>query len=314
MRHAQAITKLKHKLNLFLVDPRIESLEITKELLSNEYSIKDGSINIKYLNDLDDLDVSDLFFAIIATNSDNRATVCRKILTNFNVQYMMLDKILFNDEKSYYFTKDLIDKTDTSVFVNCGMRIVPYYRKLKKYCIGQPILYSVEGGRFGLITNLIHYLDHIAYLTDDLEIIHFDTDQLLNPPVNSKRKGFLEINGRINVSFRKGGFGVFTSHSGTSKPVNVQIETPNASVISKEFKGEVLEELSADNWKEKKFDHHIPYQSELTTTIIEKLITSGEYDLIDYESSIKLLLSFLKPLKEWLVKNEINSDMEFPFS
>ena len=44
MRHAQAITKLKHKLTLFLVDPRIESLEMTKELLSSEYSIEDGVI------------------------------------------------------------------------------------------------------------------------------------------------------------------------------------------------------------------------------------------------------------------------------
>ena len=68
------------------------------------------------------------------------------------------------------------------------MRAMWFYNEIKKSLTSNKIIYSVSGSKYYLVTNLIHYLDHIAYLTDCIEFIA-DTSLLEKQTIDSNREG-----------------------------------------------------------------------------------------------------------------------------
>ena len=310
-RHLQALKSVDTPLNITVIDPFPASLSTAKERYD---SVPDGKHKhtIKYLEEIDKKP-ENIDLAIIPTSSNVRRTVIEKLLSYKKVKYFILEKLLFQNSKDYKEIGLLFKKHKSKAWVNCSMRSMPFYYEIKKKLGNYPINYSVTGSQYGLITNAIHYIDHIAFLTDCSDF-KTNTSLLETKIIESKRRGFLELNGTLGVAFNNGSIGSFSCFSGGDSPVVVEISSPECRLISKESEQKAWISESKNNWKWKEVKAEIPFQSERTTKIVESLLKNGQCILPDYLESAKIHLMLLEPLRKFLNKNSKNKYNYYPFT
>ena len=90
-RHFEGIVKLNYKINIYIIDPLIGNIDkkIIKRNNSNIHIIEFYSyiINFKFKFDL----------AIVATTSDVRSKIIKKLLLKNKIDNLILEKILFQN-------------------------------------------------------------------------------------------------------------------------------------------------------------------------------------------------------------------------
>lgn len=310
-RHLQALKAVKENLKIIVIDPNEQCLNTAKERYSL-FDVRGGEHVVKYLKEIPIFEET-VSVAIVASNSDVRRRIVEELLKNATVEYMVLEKLLFQKKEDYFFVRDLLAARKVKTWVNCSMRTIPIYNKIKHFIKDKKIFYHVSGGSLGLATCAIHYLDHITFLTDESEY-SIDTSALSQTVFPSKRKGFLEINGSLNVSFANGSQGVLTSYSQGEAPVVVQIFTSDARIIIRETEGKYWLSTAQNSWKWEQFDETIPFQSEMTTNVVESILATGECPLVDFETSMKTHLCLLEELLSF-VNNYSNDKYDYyPFT
>ena len=124
-------------------------------------------------------------------------------MKNSTVKYLILEKILFQKAQDYKAIKKQIKKKKIKAWVNFSMRIMPFYQKIKEQLRSKKIHLIVSGSQWGLVTNAVHFIDFIAFLTDCYDFT-IDTKGLNSKPIESKRPGFLELIGTLNIHFKNG--------------------------------------------------------------------------------------------------------------
>jgi predicted dehydrogenase len=310
-RHLQALKFVKVPLKICVIDPNPESLKTAQ---SRYDSIESTEIQheIAYSNSIpkagDEVDL-----AIIATNSDVRSQVIKTLLKSKKVNYLILEKLLFNKKKDYGEIQKLLNSVNCTAWVNCSMRKIPFYRKIKEYFDNGPILYMVTGSRYGLVTNLIHYVDHMAYLLKS-EDFSVHTAGLDPSPIESKRAGFLELNGTCTVRFSDGSQGVFLCYPSGNLPVQVEIQSDKARCISREWQGKAwISRVDAD-WDWEEVDAAIPFQSQMTTELVEEILSDGSCPLVTYERSMRIHVTLLEGLLKFLKKESGFRFDHYPFT
>jgi hypothetical protein len=309
-RHLQALKSVSIQLQITIVDPSDDSLKIAKERYD---SLLEGyKHNVTYLKQIPS-SFSDADIVIIPSNSNVRKSIVETLLNNGVVKYMVLEKILFDKKEDYYLVNELFNKKNVKAWVNCSMRTMPFYYDLKGYFKGRKFVYNVTGSQYGLITNAIHYIDHMAYLSDNLDY-EVDTSMLYFPPIQSKRKGFLELNGILSVKFSNGCKGIFTCFPDGNLPGMVEIISDNVRILSKEWEGKALISEEKESWRWKEIEAKIPFQSQMTAKIVTDIITNSSCDLVKYEDSMKLHLTLFESLKEFLNSKSSNKYDYYPFT
>ena len=188
-RHLQALRAVKFPLEIYVVDKSKESLRIAKERYD---SMPEGKIHhpIEYLQSLPSNKYYEI--AIIATSSGPRAVLTRELLSKARVKYLILEKLLFAKKNDYESIGRLLKSKKVKTWVNCPMRMMPFYKNLKKEFGNQNITYVLHGNQSGMATDMIHHLDYVAYLTGSKDFL-LDTHLLDKKTKKSKRKGYLEI-------------------------------------------------------------------------------------------------------------------------
>lgn len=307
-RHLQAIKNVKFPLTIEVVDPSDDSLAIAKQRYEQVQSKHNHKI--KFLKDIEDISEK-IDIVIIATNSNIRKNIIEQVLNHSKVTYFILEKLLFQKKQDYFKVQTLLEKSRCKTWVNCGMRTMPFYFNMKKSIKGK-IEYFVNGGQFGLITNAIHYIDHMSYLTGSDEFI-IDTKLLDPKPIESKRKGFLELNGTLNVYFKEGSFGSFTCYASGSAPIIVEILSDGFRCISKESENRALVSYS-NEWQWEKINNILLRQSEMTNLIVEDIFKNGSCKLTPLSSSIKIHLQLLERLYKFLNKQSLKKYILYPFT
>ncbi len=310
-RHLQALKKVNIPLSITVVDPSEQSLNVARErynsmpngLLDHEIKCVKKILKIKGKIDI----------AIIATCSDVRAAIIKELLKYHGLKYLILEKILFNNKRNYSEIEKIINKKGIKTWVNCTMRMVPIYQKIEKYFKNKRVSYIVTGSKFGLITNAIHYLDHAAYLANTTE---FETNTAgLDPnPIESKRKGFLEVNGTLTANFKNGSNISLTCYPNGNAPVIVEIYSDNARYIGRESEGKAWLARADNNWQWEELEAPIPFQSQLTTILVEKILNTGKCDLVSYGESTKIHLQILEPLFKFINKHSPKKYNYYPFT
>lgn len=310
-RHLQALKNVKTPLDISVVDTSTDSLNLAKE----RYEGFPNSVNSKHqLNFYQEIEKlpKQIDIAIIATSSNVRAKVVKKLLNHSLVKFMILEKMLFHRRTDYLFVRKLLKKKKCKTFVNCSMRTMPFYFKLKKQ-IHTPINYLVTGSQYGLITNAIHYIDHMAFLIDSLDFT-VNTDSLIHIPIRSRRKGFLELNGTLTVNFMDGSFGSFTCFAKGEAPIVVEIVSPDFRCISKESENKAYVISAGKKWVWKEIKANIPYQSQMTDKIVNDLLNKGSCQLVNYQESAKIHLTLLESLLKFLNKHSKKPLFVYPFT
>lgn len=306
-RHLQALQLVGLPLMISVIDPFKKSLEIAKERYEQ---IKGKNHSIEYLTEIPKNRQVDL--AIIATNSDVRAKVIKELVNHNQVKYLILEKLLFEKKQDYSEIEKLLNRKKIKTWVDCSMRTMPEYYKLKKK-IFKPICYFVTGSQYGLITNAIHYIDHMAYLIDSYDY-KVDTSGLLPKVFPSKRKGYLEVMGTLSVVFKDGSTGMFTSFVDGSAPVQIGVYSGRHRCVFRQFQGRVWVSDEKEQWKWKDMEAKVPFQSEMTNLVVEDIFKKGNCDLPDLKTSVKLHLPLLDSLKKFVNQNSKKKYNYYPFT
>lgn len=309
-RHLQALKNVKIPLKVKVIDPSKESLKVAKERYDSMAG--PGDHEIEFCQTIPAAD-GEIDLAIVVTNSNVRRQVVEDLLGQAKVKNLILEKLLFQKKEDHKAVAKLLKKSGSRAWVNCSMRNMPFYAGLKKELNGSKISYFVTGSQYGLITNSIHYIDHMAYLAGDLDY-SIDTTGLDVKPIASKRKGFLELTGTLNIHFKSGSSGTLVCYPTGDLPTQVEIHSDRFRCISRESENKAWVQKASNGWKWEEVEARIPYQSEATANLVDNIFKTGDCPLVSFEDSVKLHLPLLEALKKHLNKNSKTKINHYPFT
>lgn len=307
-RHLQALKVVRHPLKIQVIDPSELSLKVAKERYDSVPSEKDHKISYStHFEPSSGIDI-----AIVATNSNVRRKALDSLFNASLIKNLVLEKLLFNNRKDYEEVGDKLTQTGTKAWVNCPMRVMPAYEKIKATLSKSPISYRVSGSQFGLVTNAIHYLDHAVHLSG-CENFELDTNCLNINPIESKRAGFLELNGALTARFADGSRCEVICYASGSAPVVVEIFNEKNRFFVRESEGKLWHSSENSQWAWLEQEAPIPFQSQITAGVVESLLTTGTCGLTPYATSTRVHLGLLDPLLEFLRMSSPETT-EYPFT
>ena len=307
-RHLQALQAVETPLTIQVVDTSLASLGVAQERFEAVAGVQRHLIRFSTsVEPAGDVDI-----AIVATNANTRHEAALALLSASRVRFMVLEKLLFDQAAPYDSFLKALTAASTQAWVNCPMRVMAPYESIRQQLGGRPISYRVEGSQFGLVTNAIHYLDHVVHLTGcgDYTVDCLDLDAQTIP---SKRAGFLELTGRLSARFADGSRCEIICHADGNAPVLVEIFTPEARWLVRESEGQLWASAAASNWAWSEHPARIPYQSEMTAQVVLDLLAHGHCGLTPIAQSIDTHKALLAPLRDWLRKENPTLD-HFPFT
>jgi hypothetical protein len=292
-RHLQALAKCDFNVDLHIVDPNRNSLDIAEkrflELPKNKKI--NSTVYSRSINELP----NHLDFVIIATNADVRFQVIKNLFKNRKTDNLLLEKVLFQSIKEYELANSLFEKKGVKVWVNCVRRSYSIYREVKKYFPpSKAMQFSANGNQWGIGSNAIHMIDLFALYTETTDY-KLDFQYLDKQIFQNKRQGFIEFSGTLT--------GVFSdSHSIslTSKldnPVSLEISIRNNRFrldINEIEKSAILTDQKINKITKLKFTPI--YQSSLSQIIATEILEKGDCCLTPYKEAMNLHLPLIKEL------------------
>jgi predicted dehydrogenase len=280
-RHLQGLVKYLGELKIFVLDLSLDSLKIAeereKEIVHNHEIVYTQS-----------WEVLPVFFdmVIVATSANTREAIIGQLLDKHKVNFLLLEKILFQEIKAYQRVGALLVKNNVITYVNHPRRMFDSYANLK-LIIGKNCenVYSVFGGNWGLGCNALHFLDLFVYLSGK-KLKEINVNSIENELLESSRKGFVEFTGTLTGHFVDGSFFNITSLKGESSAVTVTIFNSEQRFIIQEGGTSQVYELNKKNLFSCKNDvFKVQYQSELTTSIAIGLLENNFCSLPTYEDA-----------------------------
>ena len=290
-RHLEAMLKVKNDINIEVVEPNIENTPTT--LVGQ---------NINYFSKIEDVS-NNIDICLIATTANVRKKVILELVSKKNVKFMILEKVVFQNEKDFDEIIKLFEEKNIKSWVNCHLRAQPIYKELKTQSIisyDTTMTYEYSDD-FTLSSSAIHILDLFSYLCDDydLEIQDIVTDTELK---SSRHSGCVDFNGYMKVKSTNGYELVVKkrdAHFGEHLTIYHNDLTVRAS-----------EGDDPDNRIGFVQDKKIPYvwQSSLTNSYIDDIIEKSDCDLSTLENSAKLHKIMLKSFRN-LLKEKYNREV-----
>lgn len=308
-RHLQGLAKVKKSLNIQVLDPSKESLKISEERFKQipRYQYHKISFHQNFNQILNNNDI-----AIIATSSNIRRKVTEELLGKSNVKNIIFEKLLFQKKEDYIFINKLLKKKMINAWVNCSMRVTPFYQKLKTDFAGKKIVYLLTGTRFGIATQAIHFIDHMAYLLDSYDF-EVDTSLLDRDILKSKRAGFLELTGTLKVNFKDGNVGIFADFKNGDAPIIAEIYCDSLKAIANESTRETFISQSP-KWQLKSAKNKLLFQSDMTNKVVEDILKNKECGLPTYQQSETIHLKLLEGLLKFINQNSKTKYDFYPFT
>jgi hypothetical protein len=300
-RYLQGIVSSKLNIKIFVVDPSQNSLDICKKRINEKNTSFDYKnyyelLSIKGLPKIIDL-------VIIATQSDIRFKVLKNLTEQSHViNFMILEKVLFQNINEYDLSSEIIKNRQIKCWVNCTRRAFPIYQKIKSYLNDEisNLRFKVAGGEWGLMSNSIHFLDTISYITENSDIKITQISKLIDP-INSisKRKNVYESSGKIEGICGDSNF-VFISKKSSDDDLVFSVESNSMKIIINETQGLAKFTKSKHSYKE---TFVIPYLSQFSINIVENILLTSECGLPYLENSIALHKPLIQELSSYFKRN-----------
>lgn len=296
-RHLQGLAKGNFEAEIWVVDVSQESLSVA-EARYNE--VKSDRMKVHFITDFAKIASRKIDFAIIATGSKFRLQALKSLTSQCEVQYLLLEKILFPSVEEYAVASKILKEKNITAWVNCTMRMNDFFRKIKDEINGEKFTLSINAKSAGLACNGIHYLDYFAYLAGSTNM---KVTAELSAQYESKRPGYIEFDGALNGIDEKGNMFNITSINNGGLEIHYLIQTTSKQIMIDEMNGEYWIKSAETNnaWKPDKF--RVQYQSELSGIIAEAAIGNGSSKLTPYIEAEKIHLLFLNPFIEFMQKS-----------
>lgn len=287
-RHLQALALLPRPFRVHVVDPSTDALRVAKERfdLAVKQAGRSEPREAEYSTTLTELP-REFDLGIIATTAKGRREILESLLERSQIRYLVLEKILFSSLEDYPAAAEKLKRCGTRAWVNCNMRMIPFYRDLKPLCGPGPIHYCVVGSKLRLASNLIHHIDWASYLTGCSE---FDLDLSLmdSKLIPSRRAGYSDWEGTCIVRFKDGSVHTHTSFSEGTMPNLLSMASSQLRFVSRSAEGLSWISTAQDDWKWKEVPTVFPMQSVLTAELASSLLSRGDCELPDYDHAARL--------------------------
>jgi Oxidoreductase family, NAD-binding Rossmann fold len=289
-RHLQALANLdQNQYVVYVLDPSSDALNVAKQRYDE---VKKSELLVQYIDTIEKLP-SSIAVAIIATGSTIRKSLVLNVLKIKTVKYLVLEKFLFQSMADYSEVQKVLNDKNVSCYVNCARRMWPVYHELKRL-ICKPIEMQVSGNNWGLGSNGIHLLDIFAFLSEGKNKIEI-SNHLDNLIQNSKRDGYIEFTGTLQVDNGNGSHLNLTSYPESLSPLLITISNADLRVVIREVGNKVLLTIARleSNWIWEEHVYDIFFQSQLSHLFVQDLILSNTCQLTSYQESAELHLAML---------------------
>ena len=281
-RHLQGLLKIDFPILIDVVDSSEESIKLAKYRAAEIDSIF-NSDNVRYFSSITEVE-DDIDLCIIATSAKIRLKVLKQLLTLKKVKYLVLEKVLFQSIDEYVIAQKLLDFYKVKCWVNFPMPMYEVYKNIKsKIGHNEVITYRVVGGEWGIACNAIHFIDHMAFLSNQKNFLYDHSG--ITSIIESKRKGFVEFVGTLIGRLPNGSEIFLHSRGGSNAPYKIEILTDKYSWIIDEVSGNMVESSKTENWQEHVNIYKIPFQSELSNKFAAQILLEGNCDLKSYFDS-----------------------------
>ncbi|MDC3163441.1 Gfo/Idh/MocA family oxidoreductase [Pelagibacteraceae bacterium] len=292
-RHLEAISKIKKKKNIYLIEPNQDSINTALELYK---AVKKNNLdNIETFNQLSELKKNiNIDFCIIATAADVRYLNFERLLEVVSIKHIIFEKVLFQSLNHYEIVKQKLFDNNIKGWVNCVRRYYQLYKDLKEFIKpNMPIEMNIFGDTDnGMACNIIHYIDLMNFLSQSF-ISTINTSGIDKEILPAKREGFIEFSGKTVCNFSDGSRLSFSSLRNKSLENIVTIKQNGLEFIYNEANG--ITKIS-NNGSFHESVNLMPYQSELTNLVIEDLFQSNTCKLVDYNTSVRLHVPIIRGL------------------
>lgn len=293
-RHLQGLVKFNRQLDIYVVDPVEDSLRTAKmreEEINHRHSIV-------YSLTWDTLP-STFDIVIVATNANIRERIIFELLRNYNVGFLILEKVLFQELSSYGVVSDLLVEKRVRTYVNHPRRMFDSYKNLKSILeTNKKTVFSIFGGSWGIACNALHFLDLFVFLTGK-KLKDINTDFLDELILESARKGFVEFTGTLSGQLEDGSFFSITSLNEAPTPITVSLyNNEQRFLIQEGGLSQIYMLFKKEDFVCKNEFFKVQYQSELTTNILIEILENNECSLPTYEQARHSHEIFLKAMLE----------------
>jgi predicted dehydrogenase len=242
----------------------------------------------------------ELDLVIIATNSKERRGVLEKLLSQSAVKHILLEKVLFTKPEDYRKIAEIFINKQIKVWVNCSRRMMPSYKTIKNLLSKDRLInMHIWGSNWGLGSNLVHFLDTFTYLSGRRIVsLSFDLDK--DNPLESKRKGYIEITGTITAKTEEGDLATISSIQTGNAPIAVQIQTGEERIFVSENQSKGYISSNNNDWDFDEFPFKVNFQSELTTIFVNQVFSTGVCDLPSFEVAKEYHLLLIEGLVKYI--------------
>jgi predicted dehydrogenase len=244
-RHLQAVAALSEVESIEVYDPRPGGLELGRTRLAE---VTDRKVDdVRWLTALDQASpCGDL--CIVATRADVRCDVVREVAAKLGYRSFLIEKIVAQSVSEYRSLMQFAEETRLSVWVNCKARANLSHKRIKSMLDpNHPIVFTAQGGNFGLANNGVHAADLFAYFdsAESIESTASTVDLKLHP---SKRgPDVFDLTGTLVGKTRKGSQ-FLLSYSDHDTPDCFTIVAPNYRAIVDDMQRWFWESSRQSDW------------------------------------------------------------------
>lgn len=271
-RHLQGLKLSKLKSDIWVVDNNSNSLQIAQQ------RYEEGEVNsnqtIYYLQLIEQLP-TELDLVVIATSSKPRLTILKSLLAKVKVTNIILEKFLFTGLTDYDEAEQLLQINHVNVWVNCPRRLFDFYVEIDSMIDKQkPLVMEYTDSNWGLCCNSIHMIDIFMMLSGE-KTYTACFDGIIPQVKDSKRNGYIEFNGTVNVLTPNGSTLRLACVDDDTVQHQMTIINGSHHIIINEPEGF----MSVDGNKQ---PVHIKYQSQLTGAVADEILLNGNCKLTTY--------------------------------
>jgi len=291
-RYLQGMFNCKTPLKIYVHDISMKSLQSAKknwdQLLG---SSKNFQHSVFFINDLQKVP-KHICIAIISTSADVRAKVMAQIVKKSCVNFWILEKFLAQTERELDHILSITMNSD-GAWVNIPRRLMTRQKEIRSYLPKKtPLLVKGLGNSWGLACNGIHYLDLVAWWTNET-LVSIENSDLESQWYKSKREGFFDILGKITANYSGGSVLILESKL-NDKTFTMQVEAKGKF-------WEICDHHESFTGPEGLLIHSKnDHQSSLTANVIDVLLENGNCELPEMDVSINMHRIFLSYLiKDW---------------
>tara|TARA_B100000795_G_C22803185_1_gene443098 strand:+ start:3401 stop:4375 length:975 start_codon:yes stop_codon:yes gene_type:complete len=311
-RHLESILNLDAKKNIYIVDKSDASIDRCKNLL---YKNDDQNLSSFFFKSIDDINSNlEIDIAIIASNSNSRASIIRSLFSKVIPTHLILEKLLFTKISDFNFFLDFFKNFKTKVWVNQWLNS-EFQFLTDQINSNEKLEVTIYGSQWGLACNSVHFLEwfHELSLRDGLKISNHSFYRVLE----AKRAGFYEIFGSIEIVSKNGNKLNLICDDKTDPELLgplINVKSKSFNLSCKMSPSDLIGEISTFNNAFTNFTQPLKYQSQRTEIVISDLMEENDCCLPSYIVSCNHHLLIYPLFNDYFLANNIDTASGIPIT